>query len=665
MRITQDEYVNSLGMRFKRINAGEFIMGADKTPLPLKYMFSKTFKKDFVKHYRNGNFDEYPRHKVVISKPFYIGVFEVTNAQYEQFDSEHCKLRGKLGFSKNNDEAAVFVSWYDAAAFCKRLSQKEGLPYRLPTEAEWEHACRAGAVTHYNTGKTLPASQCKNQKTSWYPAPERSQPDDIVSLKIGESAPNPWGLFDMHGNVEEWCYDWYEYYKPDEQKDPVAQDNGEFKVTRGGSHSTELYYLRSASRAATLPEEKSWIIGFRVVIGEIPKHPNSPHKNILDKKPKYAVSETGSSISTKIQHKKEAFFIEPRIYTKIPPDSNGPMYLRHNHCPAITECPNGDLLVIWYSCITEWGRELAILSSRLRCDRKDWEPASLFWHVPARNNHASALWTDTKNSVIYHFNGMSAAATWGNLATIMRTSEDNGITWSRAKLIIHEHGIRHMPIPSVFRTSWGDILLPCDGTTLGNGGTAVHLSNDHEKKWIDTKGTIAGIHASVIELKDGRLMALGRGDNIDGRMPKSVSSDHGKTWTYTASPFKPIEGGQRSTMIRLKEGSIFFASFDNELEIKDSVEKKRKASGLFGALSYDEGETWCVRRLITDGKRRKLWGGGWTHEFKTSSLKAEPMGYLNSVQASDGTIHLISSAQHYAFNQAWLEENLKIPWNKK
>src|ERR1700745_616630 len=91
-----------------------------------------------------------------ISKGFYMGAFEVTNAQYEQFDPAHRSLRGKLGFSKEDNEAVVFVNWHDAHRFCQWLSKKEGKAYRLPTEAEWEFAARAGTTTHFYTGDTLP-----------------------------------------------------------------------------------------------------------------------------------------------------------------------------------------------------------------------------------------------------------------------------------------------------------------------------------------------------------------------------------------------------------------------------------------------------------------------------------------------------------------------------
>jgi formylglycine-generating enzyme required for sulfatase activity len=121
---------------------------------------------------REGDFDEKPVHTVRISSPFFIGICEVTNFQYELFDPAHKRLRGKdEGLSRDDDEAAANVNWYDAQAFCRWLSEKEGRPYRLPTEAEWEYACRAGTSTNYYAGDVLPRQFYKNQHETKGPEP--------------------------------------------------------------------------------------------------------------------------------------------------------------------------------------------------------------------------------------------------------------------------------------------------------------------------------------------------------------------------------------------------------------------------------------------------------------------------------------------------------------
>lgn len=626
---------NSLGTTLVRIQPGSFEMGSP-----------------------DGDFDEQPVHSVRITRPFFMAATEISNAQYEQFDPAHRHWRGAMGFSKEDDEAVIFVSWHDAVRFCQWLSAKEGRNYRLPTEAEWEYACRAGTTTPYHTGAILPDSFHKHPKQEWIPIP--------TSLKVGRTPANSWGLQDLHGNVEEWCADWYGPYSSTAQSDPVGPGHGDFKVTRGGSHNTLLQFLRSANRAGTVPEDKHWLIGFRVVLADpLPwkPQPPAPPERWAREVPQNRHDWPPQTDSNR------PYFRGPREYVKIPPNSDGPMFSRHNHQPAITGCPNGDLLAIWYTCRNEDGRELAVVASRLRRGQDEWEAAAPFWDAPDRNDHGNALWWDAR-STLYHFNGLGTDGTWGKLALVLRTSTDNGATWSPARLINPKHGLRHQVIAGPFQTATGAIVLACDAVTGGHGGTAVHISQDGGQTWVDpgadqpapkfAEGTsgawIAGIHAGVAELKDGRLLALGRGDSINGQMPRSISSDGGRAWTYSASGLPPLGSGQRLVLLRLKEGPLFLASFAREMTLTNAAGQPVRVSGLFGALSYDEGETWPVRRLITDdGPARELDGGGNTRKFVLGPTTAEPRGYMAGTQTPDGIIQLISSKQHYAFNVAWLK----------
>jgi hypothetical protein len=159
----------------------------------------------------------------------------------------------------------------------------------------------------------------------------------------------------------------------------------------------------------------------------------------------------------------------------------------------------------------------------------------------------------------------------------------------------------------------------------------------------------------VAELTDGRWLALGRGNAIDGQMPRSISADGGRTWTYSASGLPPIGSGQRLVLLRLREGPLLLASFAAAQTLTDAAGAERKVSGLFAALSTDDGATWPVRRLVTDnGPPRKVDGGGNTGTFTLGPVSAEPGGYLAATQTPDGIIHLIASKQHYAFNAAWV-----------
>ena len=616
------------------------------------------------------NFDEAPVHRVTISRPFRMSATEITNAQFEAFRPEHRAWRGKQGLSTADDEAVVYVSYHDAVAFCEWLSQREGRSYRLPTEAEWEYACRAGTTYPYYTGDGLPGNMQKNQRIARDYA--------AVSLQVGQTTPNAFGLYDMHGNVEEWCLDWYGPYTAADQTDPSGRATGEYRVTRGGSHHTPEKYLRSSNRMAMLPDDKHALTGFRIVEAEAPAEPDaSPLPTPLHQ---LNVRQTVADwIPTTVP-----FFAEPQVYV-IPP--TGPMaapFYRHNHQPAITWCDNGDLLAIWFSADEENGRGMVVLGARLRAGQSHWEEASLFFRVPDRNVTGSALLNDGEGT-LFHLNGVEAAGDWQNLMMVQRTSHDNGATWSSPRIIAPEHTKRHQVIQGTFRTREGWLVQACDAGPGSHDGAAIHISRDGGETWQDpwdgaplpdfqaggTGTTIAGIHAGVVQLKDGRLMALGRGNSIRNaagqlRMPMSISDDWGKTWHYEASEFPPIDGGQRLVLRRLNEGPLLLISFtdhplrtpeaDRGMLFPDKEGNAYRGYGLYAALSYDEGKTWPVKKLITDGQERYLNGGAWTQFFHMDKTHAEPRGYMALTQSPDNRIHLVSSRIYYCFNLAWLLE---------
>ena len=627
---------------------------------------------DFQMGSESGDRDERPVHPVTLTRPYRMSATEVTNTQYETFDPAHRELRGKRGLSSGNDEAVIFVSWYEAAAFCRWLTEREGRPYRLPTEAEWEYACRAGTSAAYHTGETLPEAHHRAQTFSWDPQP--------VDLTVGQTPPNAWGLHDMHGNVEEWCLDWYGPYPDKPQTDPVGYATGVFKVTRGGSHNTDLAFLRSANRLATLPEDRHWLIGFRVVQAAAPQGAyltDRPHPRWQEDVRSFAVNwERAVSDG-------EPFFADPIAFVRPPTEDSDEPFFPHNHCPSITWCDNGDLLACWFSTVSERGREMTILASRLRHGAECWDRASEFFKAADRNMTGSSLFNDGRGRLL-HFNGLEAGGGWANLALVIRSSFDNGTTWSQPRLINAEHQRRNQVIDGTRITADGMLIQPCDAVWRGNGGTAVHLSVDGGETWFDPGagapppdytegnqgGTIAGIHAGVVELRDGRLLAFGRGDSIRGqvgegqnirhRMPMSISNDRGQTWTYSASPFPPIGGGQRLVLMRLQEGPLLFISFtgpidhDQGMTFVDDQGEMFQGYGLFAALSTDEGASWPVRKLLTPGEGTYRTQGH-TPAFEADPSHAEPRGYLAATQTPDGVIHLISSGLHYRFNLAWLK----------
>lgn len=616
-----------------------------------------------------ANYDEAPAHPVVLSRPFRMSATEITNAQYEAFRPEHRALRGKNGISTEDDEAVVYVSWQDAMDFCEWLSRKEGKSYRLPTEAEWEYACHAGTYFPFSTGDGLPAAYHKNQRTA-----RTLQP---VSLRVGQTPANAFGLYDMHGNVEEWCLDWYGPYLPYRQTDPVGYADGEFRVTRGGSHNTPEKYLRTTNRMAMLPDDKHAQTGFRIVEADYPQSPGLPAP--LPPRHEQGVSQEKFAWDTATTSPQ---FSPPQVYVREPTD--GTPFFAHNHQPAITWCDNGDLLAIWFSANEENGREMVVLGSRLRAGTNEWEPASLFFKVPDRNMTGSALLNDGEGT-LYHLNGVEASGDWQNLMLVQRTSRDNGRSWSKPRIIAPEHTKRHQVIAGTIRTREGWLVQACDAGPESHDGTAIQISQDGGASWYDpwdgapkpdfrdggSGSTIAGIHAGIVQLQDGSLMALGRGNSIADttgrlRMPMSISRDGGKSWVYHASEFPPIDGGQRLVLRRLNEGPLLLISFtDHPLRtpeaergmiFSDSDGKSSRGYGMYAALSYDDGKTWPVKKLLTDGTERFLNGGAWTQSFVMDSTHAEPRGYLAATQTPDGKIHLLSSRLYYCFNLAWLTE---------
>ena len=653
---TTAQQTNSSGMQMVSIPAGSFNMGSD----------------------RGGeDADESPVHCVTISHSFLMSATEVTNKQYEAFDPAHKQWRGKNGFSLKDDEAVIFVNYEQAVAFCKWLSAKEGKPYRLPTEAEWEYACRAGTQTDFNTGNELPESYYKQQRTSREPV--------VVSLQVAQNPANAWGLYDMHGNVEEWCSDWYAPYSDnsdgENRPNPLGGRDGISRVTRGGSHNTPVRYLRSANRQGMLPEDKHWLTGFRVVQAD--RHIRFPVGGGFPADKWQHVSQQKHSWKKVTK----PFFDTPIAFVVPPDSSSGIPFYAHNHCPAITGCPNGDLLAAWFSTNAESGREMTILASRLRAGNSTWDTASLFFRVPDRNVTGTSLLYDQQGT-LYHLNGLEAAGDWQNLAMIMRTSNDNGATWTAPVLIAPEHAKKHQVIAGSLITRQGWLVQLCDAEPGPRGGTAMYISKDKGAHWNltnesavtpvykngNTGGLIAGIHGAVVQRNDGSFMALGRNDDImvpnssgdssGDRMPMSISNNMGKTWKYFPSEFPPVNSGQRIVLRRLNEGALLLISFTHcpgKSKQEGMLFNKPnggtyKGYGLYAAVSFDEGKTWPIKKLLTDGTTRVLNGGAWTGVFTMDSVHAEPKGYMAATQTPDNVIHVISSNLYYRFNFAWLKQ---------
>ena len=240
---SSSEITNSIGMKLMLVPKGEFAMGS-------------------APGNRNSDGDE-RQHAVTITRDYFIGAFEVTQAQYKQVMGRNPSyFQGARIAGSSAGHPVECVSWNDAVAFCRRLSElpeekAAGRVYRLPTEAEWEYACRAGNPGEYAFGDQteMLGDYC------WYAANCGGQ-----THPVGEKKPNAWGLYDMHGNAWEWCADWYARHSGRPEIDPTGPSQGTDRVYRGGGYGYGASYCRSANRTATAPSFRGFT-GFRVAMG--------------------------------------------------------------------------------------------------------------------------------------------------------------------------------------------------------------------------------------------------------------------------------------------------------------------------------------------------------------------------------------------------------------
>jgi formylglycine-generating enzyme len=483
------------GLDFVTIPAGTFTMGADLDPKYIAAGKEEKWRSIFIQ-------DEFPVREVTISKPFEISKYEITNAQFEQYDPDHSAWRGKfMNLSTGDNEAVVYVSWEEAVAYTKWLSDQDSkYNYRLPTEAEWEYAARAGTRTPFNNGKTgdiynlLPFDTLQMQACNYqFPYPftwsngcrrwvtwlpencvgvEDVYPSKFniehVDLTVGKNDPNVFGLYDMQGNVEEWVLDWYGMYNEDEVLDPVGPVTGDFKVARGGSHNNHIQHMRSANRMGSAVNDKHYFLGFRVV--RTPKRVklnepsvNEPQRpwaedvsqNIYNwpspsSVPEFSITtlyelvpqlEDGTHYGSDEQLRQFGFDPE-----QMKPLLTGPLYT-HNHSPTITWCENGDVLVSWFSGESEIGPELTLLASRgvRQSDGSlEWTPPAEHLKAADRNIHSSNLLNNTVRHTagtdeyftLHQMASIGITGRWDKLALGHRMSVDNGATWTPVKMVL-------------------------------------------------------------------------------------------------------------------------------------------------------------------------------------------------------------------------------------
>jgi len=303
---------DTLGIAFVRVPMGQFAMGSDESPEALAAAYPGLDRSRF-----EGLTDEAPVHTVRITRPFEMSRHEVTVGQFRAFlqRSGHVPesiadgtggygfnaaydptktARGDAfegrsptyswqnpGFRQGDDHPVVNVTWNDAVALAKWLSGQEGRRYRLPTEAEWEYACRAGSTGRYQHGND-PAGLTRVGNTfdadtavhwpKWASQATPGHDGHPFTAPVGSFAPNAFGLFDLHGNVWEWVSDWYgeDYYARSPTDDPTGPADGPVKVRRGGSWHTWPFYSRCSFRNWNTVETRYTLVGIRLVRDALP-----------------------------------------------------------------------------------------------------------------------------------------------------------------------------------------------------------------------------------------------------------------------------------------------------------------------------------------------------------------------------------------------------------
>jgi len=232
-------WTNSIGMKFAWIPAGTFLMGSPP---------DEWGRED----------KEPPPHKVTLTKGFYLGIHPVTQACWRKI------MQHNPSHFLGDDLPVESVSWHDCQEFITKLNAQDKQAYRLPTEAEWEFACRAGTMTPFSFGDTISTNDGNFDGTFPYGGIPPQESCRGSTTPVGSFQPNGWGLYDMHGNVWEWCADLYGKFSLDDAVDPQGPKRGQTRVLRGGSYFAPASHVRSATRGKWEPIHRDDNVGFRV-----------------------------------------------------------------------------------------------------------------------------------------------------------------------------------------------------------------------------------------------------------------------------------------------------------------------------------------------------------------------------------------------------------------
>lgn len=563
---------NSLGMEFALVTPGSFTMGMSAArdqeanqPATLAY-------------------DQQPAHRVTLTKAFYLSRSNVFDAAYR---------RSGLGGRAGN------LSWNEAAAYCAWLSRLENRRYRLPTEAEWEHAFR--------TGKG--------------------------------------GVFDFSGR--EWVSGWHGICAAGPVTDPVGPVTGLTRVIRGGGDRLSLSPDASGSPWQLPP------VAFRVVL-EIEKrdHPCADPPPFCQAAVKQSTSPARHGPDPRIP-----YFIV-RFALPVPPDNEAelrgvaagldPAVMAHQHSPGFEILPNGDALAVYFSARNSRGAsesdiDTRFVQARLRYGAEEWDFPELFFDFKELNDQSGLLWAE--GNTIRFFGGGRGASDW--LPFKMAVSTNNGATWTLSLPLLDAPAFDYtaQPIVNAFRGAGGGMFFAMDG---GKDESFLWRSEDNGIHWHELAGRTGGRHSTIVPLDDqGHLLSIGgKNTSVAGWSPQNTSADCGVTWSAsTPSPFPALGSNQRPSLIRLANGHLCFVSDSYNRKTGLSPDGWLYGQGCVVGISADNGKTWKIKRLPVT----------LPHE---ADRKHGTLGYATARQAPNGVIHVLATMTqpclHYEFNESWV-----------
>jgi len=565
---------------------------------------------------------ETPQHAVALSRGYWMGKYEVTKEQWRAVMGTE-PWTGRRYVDEAPRTPAVCVSWEDAQAFVDKLSSMTGKTFRLPTEAEWEYACRAGTATRFYWGDDPMYEEI--DRRAWWRGNALITPEQCAR-PVGQMPPNPWGLYDMSGNVSEWCRDWHGYYGGGPETDPVGPSTAEHRVLRGGSWMSIGGHCRSSRRHHELPSMAKSDFGFRVVCAPpVEKQAGSPE------------------------------FVDVFVA--------GTEGVNTYRIPSLLLTPDGSLLAFCEArkeSIADASPTDMILRRSLDGGRS-WLPAQVLVRGAGNEalmNPCPVVDRSTGAIVLFLINAHKGGP--DRHRHLLLTSADNGRTWSEpldAGKFITNYDDRFVPGPGIgVQLRSGRLVIPGYSGEINeaideNFYSRALYSDDHGRSWtLGPRVPVMSDESQAVELKDGTLMLNMRGNMGTSCRGVALSKDGGESWSRCYWDRALNECPCQASIVRYgfaeQDGRdrLLFANPDNSGERFGILERTRMTV----RLSYDEGKTWPVKKLIHAG----------------------PSSYSTMVRLPDGDIGLLFEGgekqrrewiRFVRFSLSWLTDGADAP----